>query len=410
MDSLDKAVAPIPDAFRPTLRLTPPILPECSQCGDEVSEDESDSTYYTAPCELENHFNGLYCGLCAESYLRVCEHCELTIRKEDAMVIDRSIYCLPCYDAHFFLCESCGTVTSREEMCSVVGDDDGMYCGSCCAEAEDEDEDEEFNLIHNSSTDVLDFCLKLGSPIDGVYYGIELEVETEKRSESAEYFLGLLDNYAIIKEDGSLSNGWELVTAPATIEIHKKELAKRFLSEREAIREYGLSSATTKTCGMHVHISRGPLTNLQIGKMQVFLHNPANRSFIEVIAQRNPEVYASFAGQKKVVDVLKGSDSRYTALNLQNDNTVEVRIFRGNLRVDRVFKNLEFCAALVAWCATGVSGIADCAEHGNFIQWVAPRKKDYPYLVAYLMETTYLSKKANPRAVEAPITGEDACV
>jgi len=42
----------------------------------------------------------------------------------------------------------------------------------------------------------------------------------------------------------------------------------------------------------------------------------------------------------------KGGHSRYTAINICNTNTIEIRIFRGTLAPGSFFKNIEFCAAL----------------------------------------------------------------
>lgn len=144
---------------------------------------------------------------------------------------------------------------------------------------------------------------------------------------------------------------------------------------------------------MHVHISRAPLTTLQIGKMQVFLHNPGNEAFIHCIAQRNPNEWAEIASTKKHGDAKRGeNESRYTALNLQNRHTVEMRIFRGTIDAREVFKNIEFCDALVRWCAPSVAGVNECRRWQCFAYWVHARRKDYPHLVEYLRANEYLPR------------------
>jgi hypothetical protein len=77
------------------------------------------------------------------------------------------------------------------------------------------------------------------------------------------------------------------------------------------------------------------------------------------------------------------SGSRYDILNV-GPNTVEVRMFRGNLRPDRVIKNIEFCHALVVYCQ-GAS-IKQLESWKNFSRWLIEHRGEYPALVKFLVE------------------------
>ena len=65
-----------------------------------------------------------------------------------------------------------------------------------------------------------------------------------------------MSGFALCKHDGSLENGFEIVTAPATLSVHKDRWAK-FCEKNYAD---SLSSWNTATCGMHVHVGQS-ITN-----------------------------------------------------------------------------------------------------------------------------------------------------
>ena len=70
------------------------------------------------------------------------------------------------------------------------------------------------------------------------------------------------------------------------------------------------------------------------------------------------------------------------------------------MRIERVMKNLEFTAALVAWCGTGVASIGDCAKYQRFVDWVAKQRKTYPALHAFLIERNLLPAPVSKLKIE----------
>lgn len=266
---------------------------------------------------------------------------------------------------------------------------------------------------------------------DGLFYGIELEVETAPgstfgvRDDIADRVLKLLDKKAVCKRDGSLSDGgergFEIVTAPATLEYHKK-LWKPFFDYAPTS---GLVAQRTTTCGMHVHVSRPRLSWLQIGKIVQFIHEPENRQFIESISGRPAGHYQDYLREKRLyvpvskpVEWIRNSAldpklqgeikymttkepvtrqlysprrdarSRYTAVNLQNPHTVEFRLFKATLNPTTFFARLEFCDALVKYCAPGNASMQELFT-ACFGQWVAARRKDYPNLADFMAKTGF---------------------
>jgi hypothetical protein len=77
-----------------------------------------------------------------------------------------------------------------------------------------------------------------------------------------------------------------------------------------------------------------------------------NQRQVERIAGRSGNHYATFGDKGKLVEKVKyGSQSngRYSAINTENDATLEVRVFKGSLRKERVLSALEFVAASVEY-------------------------------------------------------------
>jgi hypothetical protein len=241
----------------------------------------------------------------------------------------------------------------------------------------------------------------LGAPADKIFYGIELEVECgqrSSRSEPAESVAADMEGYALLKDDGSLSNGFEIVTAPASMEVHQERFGA-WLDTTPA-KTLHLRSFDTSTCGLHIHVSRAPLTQLQIGKMQCFLHNTANQRLLNTIAQRDSNEYARRTYPKKVTD--KPTDERYVALNLCNYSTVELRIFKGTLNKQSFMKSLEFTHALVNYTKTGVASIKDAVEGHKLLEWIQEpvRASTYKNLIAFLIKHNYpLRPVSKPNAL-----------
>src|SRR5690606_8719763 len=119
------------------------------------------------------------------------------------------------------------------------------------------------------------------------------------RSENAKRTLQELgSDFVMLKEDGSLDHGFEIVTAPCDPAVHRERWAP-FLKEYPKRRD--LRSWNTHTCGVHIHVTRDALSALQLGKMLVFVNDPKHKLFIEFIASRDTEEWAKLR-EKKLSD------------------------------------------------------------------------------------------------------------
>ena len=126
----------------------------------------------------------------------------------------------------------------------------------------------------------------------------------------------------MLKGDGSLSNGFEIVTAPATLNAHKKYWKPFFDSGDEAINH--LKSWNTDTSGIHVHISKSALSQSNIGKILVFINDVKNEDFINHIAGRSSNQWAK-KSPKKISDGTRTDTDKYEAVNTSHRNQHRIK-------------------------------------------------------------------------------------
>jgi DNA primase catalytic subunit len=196
-----------------------------------------------------------------------------------------------------------------------------------------------------------------------------------------------------LKHDSSIGRGFEIVTAPATLEAHREQWRAFWRSNPTS----HLTGYESGSCGMHVHISRP--SALVTGKMIVFLNSTENADFVRVIAGRSNSTWAKVCSSKKVTDWNKSYD-RYEALNVMNSKTVELRIFRSTLKESSFWKNLEFTHALLHFARTAS---IDSLTVDSFLAFIcqSDNRKQYRNLIAFLVRKGYaMPVKALPLPVK----------
>jgi hypothetical protein len=274
---------------------------------------------------------------------------------------------------------------------------DGSGCW-CENSQESEDDDDDDGGLRSYGTDILNvLSWPSVTPADSLCLGVELEMEPARGSRQSDLVAALEDvPGSILKEDGSLSAGVELVTLPYTLAYHRESFG--WTTALARVHGIGKSGAGTSNCGMHVHVNRRALSPLTVGKVLVFLNASHNSAFVTKVAQRSNNSYARRDSGKKITDI--NGTSRYDLLNVSGSRTIEFRLFRGNLRAERVIKNLEFCVALIRFCEN--SGIKRAARFDAFLEYLAKHAKEYPALCTFLATVGY--------AVTDPQTISDAAL
>jgi hypothetical protein len=332
---------------------------------------------------------------CLDSDYSPCDHCDDTWRNNDFREWAGDEACPSCHDNSAHTCDDCGA--ERWD-----GDDHYEYCEG----SSDDDDDSYSSAIRAWDYEVLDTLNFLGQPADKLWLGVELEVECKSdsgwhRGELADEVAAAMAGFAVLKSDGSLNNGFEIVTAPATIEIHRTEWTKRFYG-KSFIK--GLRSWDAGTCGLHVHISRQPLSKLTQAKIVGFCNIEENRTWMEKLAGRTSH-YAEFKNVEQLGEQWGYQRSRYRVVNVENADTLEFRIFKGSLRPERLWRALEFVHSLVKFCEqTSLEKL----QASQYLEWLGKHKKLYPSLAEFYFPKAVAAKR-NPKQPGLFTVVADSC-
>lgn len=225
----------------------------------------------------------------------------------------------------------------------------------------------------------------VANPGAALFVGVELEVESPR--EYPDHLSDLVDelmgNTATCERDGSLNEGFEIITEPATpaayCDSFKLEELCRLLDS------HGAKSHDTRTCGLHVHLSRAALGASEQARdmvcakilvlMDKFTDELTKFARREWVNGRWAPKYHNFNANgeqstKKLLEKYKpckDSGDRYKALNLTNDATIEFRIFRGTLNPTALKATVLLCATMVEFCKTHTTPQVQACTWGELI-------------------------------------------
>ena len=300
-----------------------------------------------------------------------------------------------CYQGDFYVCETCC------DESYVYSDNQDTYITYDDYDEERSYEQEEsgvYDYCHRVEDDLGKLCMpnqKSTSENNQIYYGVELEVEKRNNCPNdLPYYItdNVLCGFAQCKSDGSLDRGFEITTAPATYEYHKKHW-ERFFNDDKCMTN--LKGWNTDTAGLHIHISRKALRPTDIGKILVFINDETNTPFIKQIAGRTSDQWAK-RSKKKIQDCTRTSD-KYEAVNMSHPHTIELRIFKSNISRHGFYRVLEFTDALVQFSKnyTGLLGLS--LHYKTFLRFMDNEiiKSQYPNLTAWLIRKGYLKGRAS---------------
>lgn len=175
----------------------------CSVCGcihplTELTEVEGD----------------YYCPDCFERETVTCSHCGCRILLDDMVGSDDFPLCQGCYDDHYTGCSCCGRIIHQDDAYYENENSYEAYCSSCYR-------------THSHNGSIEDYYYK-PNPIfygNGTrYFGVELEVdgagECDDNAEDVMSIGNRKADHIYCKHDGSLDDGFEIVTHPMTLDYH----------------------------------------------------------------------------------------------------------------------------------------------------------------------------------------------
>lgn len=324
------------------------------------------------------------CRACAAEHTVCCDECGTRIYRDDDQGDSYHVLCSSCRERCYSRCDRCGELIRNEWAYHPTWNDQTL-CEDCYYATEGDGPIHDYNYAPD--------LVFHGKGLR--HFGVELEIDnggqnTTKASELLHIANADAENL-YIKTDGSLDDGLELVTHPMTLDYHMNEMP--WAEVLEAARSLGYLSHRAFTCGLHVHISRlafGCTYGQQesaIGRLVFFVEKfwPEMLRFSRR-TQSQLNRWASRYGVRldpkaQLVHAKNSNAGRYTAVNLTNPDTIEIRIFRGTLKLNTLLATLQMVNHL---CEVAVS-LSDCdlQEMGwhDFLERITE-----PELIQYLKE------------------------
>ncbi len=318
-----------------------------------------------------------FCSTCVEGYC-LCTSCSVLLEHANAFHYRDDGYCDDCFHERFSYCVCCTEAYDNNDSNCWGGlcpgcSDEHFVCTNCEETYHTRNYggnglcDECYNSLHTVGLHSYHAGADCGThyhPTDkeNLYFGIELETDIYDDRDSAISSLLALSNSEQLfwmEEDCSLSHGIEIISQPCTLDYHRDyfpwtEIAKTVL-------ENGGKSHDTLTCGLHIHFSRRFFddaknqTTCVVKLVYIFERFYKQLSLLSrrggssglLHNARTYDVPMFDKPSREKLDDLSHKYSRYQAVNLQNRNTIEIRIFQGTLKVSSILAAIELVDFLV---------------------------------------------------------------
>lgn len=289
----------------------------CDCCGEHA---DADTTY---PATDDRRF----CAACIDEY-RCCDFCNLYCHTA-TVADDGYTLCSSCAEARDYTeCERCGVLVRYSSLCT---------------------DHQPYRI--EPSDEVHDYGYKPDPVFHGTgprYLGLELEITVPLRGfgDRVHDANTMLGDLGYLKEDSSISHGFELVTHPMAYPWAITSFPWALLDH---LARRGCTGAGN---GLHVHISRDAFTDpCHIFRWMKFIHR--NAHMVQILARRSEPTYAAFTQRERasVKHSCKGlpDASRHVAINTHNRTTFELRVFASSLKTQQVQAALAFADATVRY-------------------------------------------------------------
>ena len=318
------------------------------------------------------------CHDCAMDNWSLCYSC-------DVFVLDRYFNtdmdsCQGCVNLYYFECEQCNDMISN----------DYYYCDGMCESCNDminDNEREGVRGYHSGAPWGLVFHSASGVVHAGshdtklVYYGIEFECEDVGRDYLDSLTMLEDGRYAHAEHDSSLSNGFEVISQPATaLQWLHGDVGRALRRFHTHMVDNG-ATFDHPNVGAHVHVSRtifgnGRGDSNHLSRFVIF--GTHNEQFMRALSGRGH--HDSYAHLNKYEPktlhraIKQGRDDRSRWCNLTNDHgTIEIRLFRGSDNFTDYLAYIDMVRALANYTRELTAN--DCLYGAllsqSFVQWLA---------------------------------------
>ena len=305
----------------------------CFHCGAKLTSEQT------------RIFNDrIMCEDCLDELTTFCDCCLDRIWRSEADGNRSLTLCSYCYENNYVTCTNCGCLVHNDDA-HYPDDSDEPYCQDCYDKYSGE-------YIHNYHYKPEPIFYGSGS----LFMGVELEIDDGgEEDRKAEKICGIANDeneYIYCKHDGSLDDGFEIVSHPMTLDYHTNEMNWQDVLE-EAVRLH-YTSHNAGSCGLHIHCNRdffGGTVDEQeiaIGRIVYFVEKHWNE-LVRFSRRTTGSLNRWAAKYATISDTIletyqKAKDKdlgRYVAVNLSNYSTIEFRLFRGTLRYETFIAALQ---------------------------------------------------------------------
>lgn len=288
------------------------------------------------------------CERCLSEETLVCHICGERIWQEGNQGDDHTPLCQRCYDRYFTNCVRCGALLRFEDACYAADDPDQEepLCRACHSHFTD-------------SAGIQSYYYKPEPIFYGTgarYMGVELEIDCGgELSENAAELMRIANRGELrlyCKHDGSLDDGFELVTHPMTLEYHKTLMPWPDVLSKAI--ELNYSSHKAQTCGLHIHVNRSAFGATEAAQdaciARILYFFEKHWEELLKFSRRTPRQLKQWAARygykeqpMEILDHAKKNrhGGRYTCVNLTNTDTIEFRMFRGTLKYNTLIATLQ---------------------------------------------------------------------
>lgn len=349
---------------------------ECSICGA------------VHPLAELTEFDGDWlCDSCLHRETVRCQRCGERIWRDDNAGDSDTPLCQRCYERYYTSCVDCGRVIHQDDAYYIDEDDYDARCYGC-------------HCRHADHRVIRDYYYKPTPVFFGEgerYWGVELEVDDGGESNrNAARILAVANSneeLVYIKHDGSLNEGFEIVTHPMTLDYHMNKMPWGEIMDEA--KRMGYRSHQSGTCGLHFHVNRSAFGETEaeqeavIARILYFFE----KHWEELLkfsrrTQKQLQQWANRYGLKEqpqdILKHAKGNQERYTCVNLTNYHTLEFRMFRGTLRLNSLQAALQLLDRIcdVALYLTDeeiknmswTSFVAGCSHLPELVQYLKERR------------------------------------
>lgn len=342
---------------------------QCEHCGTWYTNDVHLTDVVVCDTWRYGREYESWCDDCVDRDTMTCDDCD-TVYADNVSTIDihyvygrgEVVICDHC-GSDYYTCQDCGDWVYADDVEWIDGD---AYCPNCAENNVDYSE----SIHRYGHTRGAYFWQDNGDRVscygltpaqaELLYLGIELEVDDlHERGDAAETIVyEFSEDHVVCKEDGSLGcRGFEIVSQPMT--PHYTLTSGMWERITDVVKAHDGRSHDAGTCGLHIHLSRSYFVDYDaVYRLDRMFHR-FERQLVRFSRRRggdmrwcsisNDDDLAEIEDAEERKEVWKSKKSRagrYVAVNVTNERTVEIRLWRGTLNMETLRATIELTTGM----------------------------------------------------------------